>query len=108
MSHVPGEMGSGLINDCDFTTSVTPERSHEASHDAAPQVSLMVAAGRDHPAPADAHALAASAQGACQWIGSHKVYAITYVFRRLGADFLLGANCIHRNGCAIDYAREDN
>ena len=40
MSHVPGEMGSGLMNDYDYTTSVTPEGFHEASHDAAPLVSL--------------------------------------------------------------------
>ena len=35
-------------------------------------------------------------------IGSKVISTVTYVFRDLGADFLLGANALRKNGCVID------
>ena len=35
-------------------------------------------------------------------IGSRMITTVSYVFRELGADFLLGANALRKNGCVID------
>ena len=38
-------------------------------------------------------------------IGTRTIRTVTYVFRELGADFLLGANALRQNGCLIDCHR---
>ena len=39
------------------------------------------------------------------WIGDHRITTTAYVFKTLGASFLLGANALLRNGCMIDCNR---
>ena len=36
------------------------------------------------------------------WVGTKRLVTTTYVFSRLGADFLLGVNTIRKGGCIID------